>query len=333
MQEYRNYIHITQDGSRRISISDLIRILRFPLAVCVVMVHCMPDANSIEHGLSDSIRQYLLPIVNDAVPLFFMISGYLFFVNIDKFTWNVYRTKMRSRINTILLPYLLWNLLYLLFYSAQSFAFPAQLISGGKTPVQNFAVEDFLLCFWRTSVLGPENTYYPIYVPLWFLRDLFLICLASPVIYLLMKYLRKAFPVLLLLAYLFLNIDNATPIIRISPILNFMIGAYIAMIKVRDIRISRVWRLTIPAVLIFTYLSVFQEYPPFMERMQRLVGMAAISTMVVGCRWHKWLADKSRYSMIIYVMHGIWLNIFIRFISGCLRMMPFVLSLTSFYAL
>lgn len=44
------------------------------------------------------------------VPAFFCISGYLFFRNLDKWDWSVFGQKLRRRISTLLLPYLLWNI-------------------------------------------------------------------------------------------------------------------------------------------------------------------------------------------------------------------------------
>ena len=46
-----------------------------------------------------------------AVPMFFMISGFLMFRN---FTWDKLRSKYQTRFYTILIPYLLWNTIYYL---------------------------------------------------------------------------------------------------------------------------------------------------------------------------------------------------------------------------
>ena len=45
-----------------------------------------------------------------AVPTFFLISGYYFFLN-TRFTLATYKDKLRKKIRTILLPYLLWNII------------------------------------------------------------------------------------------------------------------------------------------------------------------------------------------------------------------------------
>lgn len=48
-----------------------------------------------------------------AVPMFFMISGFLMFRN---FTWDKLRSKYQTRFHTVLVPYFLWNTIYYLYY-------------------------------------------------------------------------------------------------------------------------------------------------------------------------------------------------------------------------
>ena len=50
-----------------------------------------------------------------AVPGFFMVSSYLFFRG---FCWEKLIPKWRSRIRSLVLPYLLWNFLYYIGYVA-----------------------------------------------------------------------------------------------------------------------------------------------------------------------------------------------------------------------
>lgn len=92
--------------------------LRFPLAVLVVFGH----ANILQfpiNGVSSNFDVIQYPIIlfckiifDPAVPLFFLISGLLFFWNVDSFSKNEYKRKIKKRIKTLLLPYLVWNLIY-----------------------------------------------------------------------------------------------------------------------------------------------------------------------------------------------------------------------------
>lgn len=112
---------IDQETSTRIDI------LRFPLIVGVVFVHDYSGKTygSIVNGRStgfwvDYVQLFFsCGIGHVAVPLFFLISGYLFFQG--KWSWGNYANKLERRINTLLIPYLFWNCLTLgIFALAQN---------------------------------------------------------------------------------------------------------------------------------------------------------------------------------------------------------------------
>lgn len=88
--------------------SKTITFLRFPMMVCVVLVHAhiteviVNGVNLTEAGnlkvyqvLSNLISEVFVSI---SVPLFFFISGFLFF---KKFSLSVYFSKLKKRIRTI----------------------------------------------------------------------------------------------------------------------------------------------------------------------------------------------------------------------------------------
>ena len=98
-------------------LSKTISYLRFPLIVGVVFIH----NKMAEINVQGDIVSYddwpwltytmdffssVLPTI--AVPLFFFISGFLFFYKVD-FDKNVYIKKLKSRYHTLVIPYLIWN--------------------------------------------------------------------------------------------------------------------------------------------------------------------------------------------------------------------------------
>ena len=98
--------------------SKTIAFLRFPLIVGVVLIHCyykelpiggvkipVMDEYPIYKLIADLFSQVL---ARTAVPLFFLISSYLFFYK-SSFSWPMYDSKLRKRAQTLLLPYLFWN--------------------------------------------------------------------------------------------------------------------------------------------------------------------------------------------------------------------------------
>lgn len=108
--------------------SQTIDWLRFPLAVAVVFIHSfgypltytLPALNI--HSFSGMDVYNVIRIcfshvaAHVAVPTFFLISGFLFFVGkvneIEKLAW--WKRKFRSRLNTLVFPYFLWNLIAIL---------------------------------------------------------------------------------------------------------------------------------------------------------------------------------------------------------------------------
>lgn len=144
---------------------------------CVIICHCGIDdsGNATMDGVS-RLFSSILPI--SCVPIFFLMSGYLFFKNIEQFTFQVYRTKVHSRVKTLLIPYVLANTFMILCYAFMH-AFTPHLINPENFNVLKFSVVDFVKSYW--SIDG-----FPICYPLWYIRDLFVIVLCSPLFYLIL---------------------------------------------------------------------------------------------------------------------------------------------------
>ena len=113
-------------------------IIRTPLILMVILIHnsginlhgirvddlyinfnnlCYTDIYNITRIISVNV------ISRVAVPLFFILSGYYFFNKTD-FTTYTYLRKLQRRIKTIVIPYLLWNLIAIIpFYNFILFMF------------------------------------------------------------------------------------------------------------------------------------------------------------------------------------------------------------------
>ena len=88
-------------------------------------------------------------LVKVAMPTFFVMSGYLFFGNVTKWNAKIYWNKQRRRAKTLLVPYIIWNI----------------------------AMAVKLKTFSLSIFIEPAN------MPLWFLRDLMIVSLLTPIIY------------------------------------------------------------------------------------------------------------------------------------------------------
>lgn len=87
-----------------------ITFIQFLLSVGIVYQHTA--WNYKRNSILNVGQSFLFFLIETCVPFFFMISGYLFFR-----TYNPSKAKIKivSRIKTLLIPYLIWNLLYMIF--------------------------------------------------------------------------------------------------------------------------------------------------------------------------------------------------------------------------
>lgn len=216
--------------------------LRFPLIVGVVLIHvnlsfrpCSYWFEGISYFLSDVVSRL-------CVPMFFIISGYLFF-NIDNFNKSIYIEKIKSRIKSLLIPLLCWNTLsllavFLLCYSLGKFPATSSYTSWWN---DTFATKNLLQIF-KDIYWDPKIAYQ-----FWFIRDLFILVLLSPIIYILIKYVRL-FAVIVLGILWYFNLSFIT-IPSIAAIFFFFCGAYLRLSKRENVLLNFKSGLSIISIL------------------------------------------------------------------------------------
>lgn len=210
---------------------DAISILRFPLMVLVVLIHAYYPCEEARVGevfynaeIFSRFAYFMSQIVSRiAVPLFFVISGYLYFFNTEqKITWNVYLSKTRKRVHTLLIPYLIWNIVAIFIYGL---AHVLGINMGLYVSIESWEIGDCLACFWDTASLRGNDSHLPINYPLWFIRDLILVVLVAPLSYYAIKYIKWLFIVVLSILWL-IGRDSLG---FFTTLLFFSLGAYIAI--------------------------------------------------------------------------------------------------------
>ena len=186
--------------------SKSIDMLRFPMAVAVVVLHYsipqMEDATGPLRSLCIIFQEGLCRL---AVPCFFFISGYLFFNKLQEWSWSEWTRKIKSRGKTLLVPYLLWNLIAFFAYWVY-----ARTQGDGLSLQQHFQNNGGLRLFWGTNgdiPLGVRSA--PCDQPLWFIRDLMLFTLLTPLIHLFLRW-TKGLGVLAVVAF-FLAVPGIIP--------------------------------------------------------------------------------------------------------------------------
>lgn len=152
---------------------QVLPIINLILAIMIIFHHVFnlnvdvdkaPMHGGILLNITYVIERYLYNLSECAVPIFYFISALLFYRNFDG-TKKAYVTKIKSRLFSLALPYLIFNILgYIkhIVFSHKSF--------------------DFFDCI-RSLIISDT-------VPLWFVRELMFLVILSPLIY----QLRKKLP-------------------------------------------------------------------------------------------------------------------------------------------
>lgn len=165
-------------------LSDKLKAIGFTLMVMIIFFHSynllMLNSGTIKRGYNSFIQDLISRGVTEiAVPLFFIISGYLFFLSIKNGSISEFLSKYRKRIKTLILPYVLWSIYGILFYLIlQSISFTKPFFSKG-----------FIVDYSFTQLLT-KIFLKPLTFQFWFIRDLIMLVLLSPILYYLIKYLR-----------------------------------------------------------------------------------------------------------------------------------------------
>lgn len=200
-------------------ISETIRFMRFPLAVLVVFIHA--------NGMGGAHFIMARIVAQIAVPLFFMISGCLFFNGVEKWDWNKYISNLQKRIYSLVIPYILWITLWLLFN--------AFFLHDGNTI-------DYIKCHLYLGIFVHCNitdTGYidwsghmgmmrvPLLIPFWYIRDLMIVVIFSPIIYWMLRKVRIVYISILLLMYvtMFNPLDG---LIDTRALVFFSLGGFIS---------------------------------------------------------------------------------------------------------
>ena len=278
--------------------------LRFPLAILVVFVHSFGAGIDVAqlHGngfsgsaIYDYVRIFFsLVIARSAVPIFFIISGYLFFCKVATYNKEVYLGKLKKRWQSLVIPYLIWNLLFIIW--TLTFIVGSILLHGKSWNVigEYFIQHGFLHMLWNSSVWEERTTWFgvithnsgPVLLPFWYMRDLIMMVVLSPVFYWLIKNLRFLFILLMMAVYIFdIRVSWMSGSFMTAGLF-FNMGAYFAIMKQDFTDVLWKWRYIICPIAMI--LMVTQTY----------IG----STMDDSASWMicHWLVIVQSFALIIF---------------------------------
>lgn len=284
-------------------ISERITVLRYPLAVLVVMLHASwgtTNADFIKFDLAHNpftfVQWFVQAIGCGAVPLFFAISSYLIFKKAEPYT-----VLIRKKIRSLVIPYFVWTCLTILFYwIAAKFSFMQRYFeSKPDLYVSGWNVLDWFKAFMGW---GRENG-HPIGGPLWFVRDLIFFVLLVPVIQFFMKRFACAFLLLVSIMY-FYGIDFY--FIGTSSLFYCVLGAYYAQV---DVKFEKL--ISLSTIEIFVLLAISYFIMKFAGRGDEIytciVSLSLWTTsryLILSERITLLLKKVSVYSFFLFAIHG-----------------------------
>jgi succinoglycan biosynthesis protein ExoH len=288
------------------NVSARINLLRLMLICGIVLVHVPygPETAPFngDNGIADWLRVFLgESLFRVGVPCLSAISGYLLLrKGLENFS---YGRVLERKAQSVFLPLIVWNLSFLLLvYLMQS-----RGIAEGYLPdVRHPGLAEFL------NLVFALND-QPINLPLYFLRDLFVCILLSPVLALLVKrYPLSTLTVLLVLTVLPVDIPI---LLRKSILLSFAIGMAFAIHKV-DIR--KLDPYAAPVAIVFLAASaglataLYQygpHYPAWLQGIRNffillgIPGFWALSALVIRSKIGRKLSNTGGLSFWIFCTH------------------------------
>lgn len=314
-------------------LSNTISYLRFPLTVGVVLIHfSLADGliiNKVQYGMDNPdwyfyiVRLFSEVLARICVPLFFVISGFLFF-NRKEFNSSIYKQKLKTRFTTLFVPFILWNIIAILW----KLKYLLPVISSYYRPLEfHFSFERLIYTFFCNSdsngiIVGTptaETTYgiYPIDLPLWYIRELMIMVIVSPVIYYIIKKAGKWLVTFLGITWLsaptIISETNYADLLM-TAVFFFSLGAFFGINGMDIVRQFRKIKFAPYFYIIFAIadtLTKEEEYNEYIHRLGILFGTVSAVIIVSyllesgKTKPHSALASSSFF---IYALHYLFIG-------------------------
>jgi surface polysaccharide O-acyltransferase-like enzyme len=316
-------------------LSNKITFFSFWLIVLVVLLHSLnvtfTNCDNLICGFQYFLSHKLTQI---AVPLFFFISGYLYFLKADvnkNIDFSFFVASFKKRLKTILLPYVLWCVLWFLFmYGIQ---FLPVIKNYFSEPLHNMILKDKILNLF----------YYPLNYPLWFLRELIVLFLITPILFFFIKYLKILVVFALLLLALIYNkviVLYGLVFLQSIPLFFFSMGAFFSMYKKNIIIIKPKRYIAFGLLTIWFFLNIVSLYDDkqYFFSDSSIRGLDLVKNLL-GCFTIWYLYDffnkknqwknysYYKYSFFIFTFHGIPTVVLIKISSILTQENPYYLFL------
>ena len=295
-------------------LSDKLRILSLISIIFVLYIHSNFHADEIEGMvMNDRFQEFISEMMGRcAVPLFYMVSGYLFFLKVPEEMASIYG-KIKKRVRTLVVPYVI-GCLFFIGFGVLLTVLPgvSKYMNSSVMPLFTTPVGEILRCIFYDAGNG-----YPCAFQLWFLRDLILIVATSPLWFMCLKHLKWGFvAVVFVLTYL------DVPHVPFYSLFWFVLGGQLTKVRIESIGKNGIRTVDLLALCLFLVLSIVELFYSEMIDWRSLripiillgiVGTWGLYDAVVGKDFnlsqHRWLATACQFTFFIYIFHEPTLNI------------------------
>jgi surface polysaccharide O-acyltransferase-like enzyme len=297
-------IVINEEVSRRI------HSLRFLQIVFVVIIHNgINEKTFVGRGLAveippyvEKVQDFIGAITGVAVPLFFLISGFLLYAKEDHFLGM-----LRKRSRTILVPYLLWTGLFvLLYFVMQTLPYTRGFFTTDPAHlIRNYGIRDWIDVFWGKLTYRNDGG-HPFVYQFWFIRDLFILDL----LFIPIKRLIDRFPLGSFALFLILWIGGVE-IYLVSPaaLFFFALGCYVVKSGLDERAIDSLGLPDLALTYLLTILAGLFVPLPLLGNLTILLGilfflrLAGLAVRNPGL--YRLLVWLEQYEFIVYAVHAV----------------------------
>lgn len=294
--------------------------LRFPLALLIVTEHVwhLPETSGyacifVNRFMYGFVREY-------GVPIYFFISGFVFFYNLQSFDRSIYISKLKKRVKTLVVPYFIWNTIALIvricYRPILICLFPSMAYNI------NWSVTNILNCYWCYNNLlisdVPMHSDFPINTSLWFLRSLFAVVICSPILYKIIKKKELGVIAVVLMGIIWILLRQRYFVdifYQLSESMFFFSwGAYMSIHK-KDLSVSfkPLFALSIFVYLVFGTLScLYETDSQIVDSIIKCIGITSAVVLSynladsVNCK--KYSETLLECGFFIYVSHMVFFN-------------------------
>ncbi|MCR5888425.1 acyltransferase [Hymenobacter sp. J193] len=258
--------------------------------------------------------QYFLAngLLRFRIPILFAISGYLFAYHDTR---APHKERVRRRLRTLLVPYLLWSAFGLAFtWALEQYPATRQLVLNAGLSI--FGPDNALVSGYSPGQLLLRWLLFPVPFQLWFLRSLLVYNLAYPWIRTAVE--RGPWVYFSVAGLLWFTEFGIPPLFEGTGLVFFALGVWLRKTEFNVLAPPRWFRLGLFAAVwvgllaLKTWLAFCFEHPPFLlmlflhktaEALGVLVmwfGTDGLVRVAMSQRWFNWLTG---FSFMIYVLH------------------------------